>query len=134
MRPVGTDELQAWRRRLPKGWQRAVSTPRSAPRPHAERVGENTALLEAEPLRPARPEQAYEQVMDGLRRNAFRSRQDFQIAVAQLRKWTPHLIQHLTDEQASRMLEEQWRLKVQEAVQQVYRRQGRAHELQIRIP
>lgn len=134
MRAVGQQELQAWRRRLPKGWQRAVSRPYSKPRPAAERVGENTAILEVEAERRLPPDQAHRMVMDGLTRGAFRSREDFQAAVRQLRKWNPTLISHLTDEQAGRMLEEQWNRQVQEQIQRVYRQRGRGRELQIRIP
>lgn len=131
---IGPDGLQAWRRPLPKGWQRAVSSPRKKLRPHADRVGEDTAVLEAEPLRKAAPEEAYGQVLDRMRRQAFRSREDFQAAVRQLRKWNPQLIAHMTDEQAARTLEEQWRRQLEESVQRVYRQRGRDRELQIRIP
>ena len=134
MRLIGPDELQAWRRRLPRGWQRARSTPHRAARPQAERVGEDAGAFDVALQRPLPPADAHAQVMDRLRRGAFASREDLQAAVRQLRKWSPALVAHLTDAQAAQLLEEQWNRRVQEAVQRVYHRTGRADELTIRIP
>lgn len=134
MRLIGPDELHAWRQRLPKGWQRARSTPHRAVRPQAERVGEDAGAFDVPLHQPLSPAEAHTQVMDRLRRGAFASREDLQAAVRQLRKWSPTLVAHLTDAQAAQMLEEQWNRRVQEAVQRVYRRTGRSHELTIRIP
>ena len=134
MRVVGGDELTAWRRRLPKGWQRAVSKPLRTPKPPGDRVGEDAGSFSLDVQKPVPPADVHAQVLDRLRRGAFRSREDLQAAVAQLRKWSPTLIAHLTDAQAAQMLEEQWNRQIQEAVSRVYRRTGRAHELTIRIP
>ena len=134
MRLIGPDELQAWRKRLPRGWQRAQSTPRRAVRPQTQRVGEDAGAFNVPVEKPLPPGDAYTQVMDRLRRGAFASREDLQAAVRQLRKWSPSLVAHLTDAQAAQMLEDAWRKRVEEAVQRVYRRTGRDNELTIRIP
>jgi hypothetical protein len=133
VKALSPQELREWRRKLPKGWQRAVSPALSAPRPPAETVGDKAGALEVPITRRQGPVEAHKQVLDGMRRNAFRSREDFQAAVRQLRKWSPGLIAHLTDEQAAQQLEDQWDRSVREAVQRVYRQRGRGDELVIRL-
>jgi len=134
VRLIGGDELAAWRKQLPKGWQRAVSRPLQARRPPGTRVGDDAGSFEVDVHKPLSPTEAHAQVLGHLQSSALRNREDFQAAVRQLRKWSPSLISHLTDEQAAQLLEEQWNLKVREAVQRVYHRTGRARELTIRIP
>jgi len=131
---VSQDDLASWRRKLPRGWQRAAAEGRRRRRPDAERVGEDAAAFTVAVPRPLPPEQAHEQVYRQVLGNARKSREDFQATVRQLRKWTPSLISHLTDEQAAEMLETEYGRRVEESVRRVYHRQGRAHELAIRIP
>ena len=134
-RRVTQAELAAWRQRLPRGWQRAVSQPRrrrmgSSP---AVRVGDDAAAFDVESTPRVGPAEAYEQVASHLGRTMLKSREDFQMAVRQMRKFTPGMISHLTDEQAAEMLEREYNRRVQEAVQRVYHRTGRSDELAIRI-
>ena len=135
-RYVTQAELAAWRQRLPRGWQRAVSQPRrrrvgSSP---AVRVGDDAAAFDVPVSTPqVSPAEAHEQVLAHLSRNALKSRDDFMAAVHQMRTTTPTLISHLTDEQAAEMLQREYDRRVQEAVQRVYHRAGRSRELAIRI-
>ena len=135
LRVVAPDELAAWRRRLPKGWQRAVSRPVSKRRPsvHTELVGEDAAEFTTPVPQAQQPRQTYEQVVDLLMGQAKRSRGDFRQALAQMRKWSPSLLTEMSDEQAAVVLEQVTRAKVEEAVRRVFREQGREAELVIRI-
>ena len=135
LRAVAPEELAAWRRKLPRGWQRAVSRPVSKRRVSVdtELVGEDSAVFTTPvpQVRPAR--QTYEQVVDLLMGQAKRSRGDFRQALAQMRKWSPGLLAEVSDERAAVMLEEATRQRVEEAVRRVFREQGRDAELAIRI-
>jgi hypothetical protein len=132
---VGAEELRSWRKRLPRGWRRAVSKPLVLSQPSApvERTGPDGAVLETPKPKPLTPAQTYDAVLTHVLLNAKKSREDFQAMIRQLRTWNPTLIAHLTDEQAAAMLETEWKRKVQEAVARVYHKQGRGRELQIRI-
>ena len=135
-RPVGVDELNGWRNRLPKGWQRAISKPVRLVRHNApaEQVGEDTATFElADPV-PQSPRDTFDRTVDLLMTSAKRSRLDFQQALAQFRKWSPGLLANMSDEQAAALLEAETRRKVEEAVRRVYRQKHREHELAITIP
>lgn len=135
MRPVNAEELAARRHRLPRGWQRGVSSIRRRPGiPPGTAVGEDAGQIDTPTPRPVPPEEAHRRLLDHLIRNARNSRDDFQAAVRQLRKWNPALISHLTDEQAARVLEDQYDRLLRAATTRVYERTGRGRELQIRIP
>lgn len=135
VRTVGAEDLRSWRKRLPHGWRRAVSNPQVQSRPSApvELAGQDGGVLETPRPKPLTPAQTYEAVLAHVLVNSKKSREDFQAMIRQLRTWNPTLIAHLTDEQATVMLETEWKRKVQEAVARVYHRQGRERELQIRI-
>jgi hypothetical protein len=132
---VSRDELASWRRKLPRGWQRAVSTPRRQRRRSSpvEMAGEDAAAFALPELKPLPPGVTYEKVLGHLLNGAKRSRQDFRLAVAQLRKNSPNLIAHLSDEEAAVELEKQYRRAIDAAIRKVYQESGRGHELTIEI-
>jgi hypothetical protein len=130
---VSQDELRRWRSKLPRGWQRAVSTPKTRIKERGQRVGEDAAQFDTPVFKPQGPKETHEQVVQHLLSNARRSREDFQLAVRGLRVTNPSLIAHLTDEQAVDMLEKGWGERVRQAVTEVYNRTGRSNELKIKI-
>ena len=134
MRQVNAEELAAQRRALPRGWQRGMSSTRRRPMPRGIPVGEDAAELSAPTPRPVPPAETHRGLLEHLVRTARRSREDFQASVRQLRQWNPTLISHLTDEQAGRLLEDQYDRLLREATNRVYQRTGRSRETQIRIP
>jgi len=99
----------------------------------AVRVGDDAAAFDVVSTPKVGPAAAHESVLTHLLGSARKSRDDFRASVAQMRKFNPSLISHLTDEQAAEMLEREYNRRVQEAVQRVYHRTGRSDELAIRI-
>ena len=133
-RLVSKDELKDWRRRLPRGWQRAVSKPRRGKHQPADaQIGGNAGVLEMPQYRPVPPAQAAAEVAEHLRLWATRSRDDFQVAVAAVRAQNPKLLEGLSDEQAMVMIQRTWEDAVRIAVAKVYNETGRGHELAIKI-
>jgi hypothetical protein len=133
-RVISADELKGWRRKLPRGWQRAVSKPHSGKHERAEAtVGEDTAVFTTPTFKPVPPAQAAAEVAAHLRLWATRSREDFQVAVAAVRAQNPKLLEGLSDEQAMVMIQRTWDDAVRIAVAKVYNETGRGHELAIKI-
>jgi hypothetical protein len=133
-RLISKDELHDWRRRLPRGWQRAVSRAKSGRHQRAEqRIGADTAVLSTPVFTPVGPAEAARQTAEHLRLWATRSREDFQVAVAAVRAQNPKLLEGLSDEQALVMIQRTWADAVGRAVAKVYNESGRGHELAITI-
>lgn len=135
IRVVGSDELATWRKKLPRGWQRAVALRRPTRHSDAgvEAVWDDSAAFTVPDPKPQPSEVAYETVVNLLIDAAKRSRVDFRKALAQLRKYNPTLLVGVSDEQAAVQLEAEYRRQVEQSIRKVFAEQKRDKELVVRI-
>lgn len=135
--PLVGEQVQEWRESIgdqtKKGWQRAQATRLPPPQPAGEglTVAGNTATFQHPDFRQRSPQEVYEMSRRHIMSQMRRSRDDFQLMVRQLRNATS-LIDHLTDEQALELLEQEWDKKLRRSLAKVYPKLGRGKELTVK--